>query len=105
MKNILVLLLLVIAYLAIFTSGCATIPPTATTETSNPSVEKDFEADGCPTVVLYNSTSTFDSADNANFEIAKNGCKRKYGVDSCLIKFYKTAPQTYRAVCKTFEVK
>jgi hypothetical protein len=87
----------------IFMVGCSTLPDGATSDRSIG--EQMFEADGCPTVQVYNKTYEFDAYDVKSLNQAKYGCKRHFNKDSCLIRFYKTAYHSYRAVCKTFEVK
>lgn len=51
-----------------------------------------------PKVAAING-QVFTERDNKVGEIAKEGCKRKYGEDSCLTKLVKTGPSDYRAYC------
>jgi hypothetical protein len=38
--------------------------------------------------------------DLVQMEIAKDGCKKFYGQESCLIEFRKVGPYDYEAICK-----
>jgi hypothetical protein len=89
--------------LLIFITSCATLPDGATSDRSIG--EQMFEADGCPTVQVYNNTYQFDAYDIKTLNSAKEGCKRHFNKDSCLVRFYKIAHLSYRAVCKTFKVE
>lgn len=57
----------------------------------------------CPDTVVINKSLTWTEADDTVLNVAKDGCKRYYGVDSCLKTFIKKEELNYHAICKTYK--
>lgn len=54
----------------------------------------------CDAPLLTNESAvSWKAEDDAAVGMATSGCKRKYGVDACLVSLTKVAVRTYRASC------
>ena len=82
-----ILLSLVLGWIAALVLGCATTPAP---------VQHDY----CPeTQFVVHTPEDWSELDQANLELARRGCARRYPNSPCLKKFIRWEQLRYSAVC------
>lgn len=56
----------------------------------------------CPESLIINETLTWVKQDDISLKVAKAGCKKYYGSNSCLKTFIKKEELRYHVICKSY---
>lgn len=59
----------------------------------------NYNKDCVTEIELRNGTKFEHPEDSDNMIAAEEGCIRKYGINSCLVRFIKTGKLSYYAIC------